>query len=104
MARDHDLSGRAGALTWVLPHLAHGATAGVVVLTESEALARSYPAIYLALDLGLTYVCYKAFAQRGDRIGKAYVPRLNVSFSPVYLVKRDDAFSGIAFCSMSYLF
>jgi hypothetical protein len=102
LTRDYDLSGAAGVLTWILPYLAHSATAGLVALTESEGLARSYPAIFLTIDVGLTYVCYKAFAEKADRIGKVDSPRLNISLKPLCLLSKNSTLARMPLCSVSY--
>lgn len=104
LTRDHDLSGAAGVLIWILPYLAHGATGGLVALTESDGLAKSYPAIFLTIDVALTYVCYKAFAEKAGRIGKADFPRLNISLNPLCLLSKDNTFARVPLCSVSYRF
>jgi hypothetical protein len=104
LARRYNLSGAAGTMMWILPYLAHGATAGLVVLTESEGLAKSYPAIFLTMDLALTYFSYKVFAEKATEIGKVDVPNFNITVNPLCFVLKDKDARGIPFLTVSYKF
>ncbi len=104
MTRRYDLPGTAGVLMWILPYLAHGATAGLVVLTESEGFAKSYPAIFLTMDLALTYVCYTTFAEKATKTGNAHAPKLNIAVNPVCFMLKDKVGCKIPFLMVSYNF
>ena len=104
LSKSHDLSGTAGIMIWVLPYLAHGATAGLVVLTESEGFARTYPTIFLAMDLALTYFCYKTFAEKATKIGKVDIPNFNIAVNPMCFVLKDKSARRVPFLTVSYRF
>ncbi len=104
LSRDYDLSGAAGVFTWLIPYLAHSATGGLIALTESEDLARSYPAIFLAMDLPLTYFCYKMFAKRSTKYSSSDVPGFNVAFNPAYFLIKDRSQQSVPIVSLSYRF
>jgi len=104
LTRDYDLSGAAGVLTWILPYLAHGATGGLAALTESEGLLRSYPAIFLTMDLALTYVCYRAFAQKATRVGKVDVPKFNMEVNPMCFLFKNNRVGNVPIVTVSYHF
>lgn len=104
LSRDYDLSGAAGVFTWLIPYLAHSATGGLIVLTESEDLARSYPAIFLAMDLPLTYFCYKIFAERSTKYSSADAPNFNVAVNPAYFLIKDRSQQNVPIVSVSYRF
>jgi hypothetical protein len=104
LSRDHDLSGTAGVFTWLIPYLAHSATGGLIALTESEGLARSYPAIFLAIDLPLTCFCYKIFAERSTKYSSADVPDFNVAVNPAYFLIKDRSQQNVPIVSVSYRF
>lgn len=104
LTRKYDLSGAAGIMMWILPYLAHSATAGLVILTESEGFAKSYPVIFLTMDLALTYVSYKAFAKKAIEIGKVDVPNFNIAINPMCFVLKDRAARGVPFLTVSYKF
>ncbi len=104
LSRDYDLSGTAGVFTWLIPYLAHSATGGLIALTESEGLARSYPAIFLAIDLPLTYFCYKIFAERSTKYSSADVPNFNVAVNPAYFLIKDRSQQNVPIVSVSYRF
>lgn len=104
LTREYDLTGASGFLTWLIPYLAHGATGGLVALTESEGLARSYPAIFMTVDIALTYVCYRAFAQKATRLGKIDGPKFNVAVNPAAIVFRDMCPVELPVVSVEYHF
>ncbi len=104
LTRQYDLSGAASTLIWILPYLAHGATGGLVVLTESEGFAKSYPAIFLTMDLALTYVCYNTFAEKATTIGKTDGPNFNIMVNPMCFVLKDKGAQGVPLLMVSYRF
>ncbi|MCK4420573.1 hypothetical protein KAW18_16995 [candidate division WOR-3 bacterium] len=104
LTRDYDLSGASGIMIWILPYLAHGAAGGLVVLTENEGLIKSYPVIYLSMDIALTYLAYKAFAQKTIGIGKSDVPNFNMAINPMCFILKGKSTSKVPFFMMSYNF
>lgn len=104
LSRDYDLSGTAGVFTWLIPYLAHSTTGGLIALTESEGLARSYPAIFLAMDLPLTYFCYKIFAERSTKYSGADVPNFNIAINPAYFLIKNRSQQNVPIVSISYHF
>ncbi|HEX7318950.1 MAG TPA: hypothetical protein VF399_01165 [bacterium] len=66
----NNLSAASGVFTYVIPYLAHGLTAGIGVLMESDPSSeanwywRAYPITFSVLDIGMTYYIYKAFAKK----------------------------------------
>jgi hypothetical protein len=106
LSRDYDLSGSGGVMIWMLPYLAHGATAALTFLGENEGLQRSYPAIFLTTDFLLTYVYYKAIAKKPLEMGQADTPNFNLALNPVGLICRDKnkTFENMPFLMFSYRF
>ncbi len=106
LSRDYDLPGAAGAMVWLLPYLAHATTLGFAVLADNEGVLNSYPAIYLTTDILMTYVGYKAFAEKSIDVGKADIPNFNMSINPMCFVLKDKNknFSNMPFLTFSYNF
>jgi len=104
LTRSHDLSGAAGMMMWIVPYLAHATTAGFGVLIDSEGFWKTYPAIFLVTDLSLTYLSYKAFAEKETRIGRLDAPKFNIAVNPMCFVFKDDATHRIPFLTFSYRF
>jgi hypothetical protein len=104
LSRDYDLSEGAASMTWLIPYLAHTATGGLIALTESEDLARTYPVIFLAMDLPLTYICYKTFAQKPTEYGSADTRRFDVAFNPAFFMLRGRTKGNIPLVAVSYYF
>ena len=104
LSREYDLSETAASMTWLIPYLAHSATGGLIALTESEGLAKTYPVIFLAMDLPLTYICYKTFAERPTGYGSADMRRFNIAFNPAFFMLRDKINGNVPLVAMSYYF
>ncbi|UCC12576.1 MAG: hypothetical protein JSW02_03330 [candidate division WOR-3 bacterium] len=104
LSREYDLSEGAASMTWLIPYLAHTATGGLIALTESEDLARTYPIIFLAMDLPLTYICYKTFAERPTGYGNVDTHRFNIAFNPAFFVLRDKMKGNVPLVAVSYYF
>ena len=106
LSRDYNLSGSGGVMIWLLPYLAHGATASIALLSDNEGLEKSYPAIFLTTDLLMTYAYYKAFAKKPVKMGKAHAPNFNLALNPMGLVCKDKnkTFEDIPFLMFSYRF
>ena len=104
LTEKYDLSGTAGILTWIVPYLAHGTTAGLMVLAESEGLWKSYPVIFLTTDLALTYVCYKTFAEKTTKMGKADAHNFNIAVNPMCFMLKDKVGCKMPFLMVSYNF
>jgi hypothetical protein len=106
LSRDYDLPGAAGVMTWLLPYLAHTATGGIVLLSDSEGLLNTYPAIFLTMDVLLTSICYKAFAKKSIDVGKTDFPDFNMSINPMCFVLKDKnkTFENMPFLTFSYNF
>ncbi len=67
----YDLSVSGALLNALVPYLAHGVTAGVGVLLGSDLYWRSYPILFLATDLGLTWRLYQAFRKPQGSLARA---------------------------------
>lgn len=104
LSRENDLSESAASMTWLIPYLAHTATGGLIALTDNEDLARTYPVIFLAMDLPLTYICYKTFAQRPTEYGSADTRRFNVAFNPAFFMLRGRIKGNVPLVAVSYYF
>jgi hypothetical protein len=106
LSRDYDLPGAAGVMTWLLPYLAEAATGGIAILVDKEGFFNTLPAIYLSMDVLLTYVCYRAFARKSIDVGKTDVPNFNMSINPMCLVLKDKnkTFENMPFLTFSYNF
>ncbi len=106
LSRDYDLSGSGGVMIWLLPYLAHGFTASLTFLSDSEGLSNSYPAIFLSTDIILTYAYYKAFAKKPLKMGKADAPHFNMALNPIGLICKDKnkSFENMPFLMFSYRF
>jgi hypothetical protein len=104
LTRDYDLSGASGVMIWILPYLAHGAAGGLAVLTESEGLLKSYPVIFLSMDIALTYMAYKAFAKKTIGTVKADIPNFNIAINPMYFILKERKVDKVPIFMMSYNF
>lgn len=104
LSRRYDLSQAGGTYMWLLPYLAHGATAGLGVLIDSEGFWKTYPTIFLLTDFSLTYVFYKGFAEEAIEIGNSDVPRFNISVNPLCFVLNSELARRVPFLSFSYRF
>ncbi len=106
LSRDYDLSGSGGVMIWLLPYLAHGATAAIMAKTDSEGLWNSYPAIFLSMDVIMTYAYYKALSKKPLKMGKADAPHFNMALNPMSLICKDKnkTFENMPFLMFSYEF
>jgi len=106
LSREYDLSGSGGVMIWLLPYLAHGATAALTFLGDNEGLWKSYPAIFLSTDVLMTYAYYKALSKKPLKMGKADAPHFNMALNPIGLICKDKnkSFENMPFLMFSYEF
>ena len=107
LSREHDLSGSGGVMLWLVPYLAHAATAGITFFSDNEGLQKSYPAIFLTTDVLLTLAYYKSMSKEPVEMGKAdAVPDFNMAINPLGLICKDQnkSFENMPFFMFSYRF
>jgi len=106
LSRENDLSGPAAFLTYLMPYLAHGLTGGLTLIIDEEgkSIARAYPLIFLATDLGLTYFAYDRFVEKHANARHIEKGGFNFYFNPIGFVTNDQFLSKLPFVAFSYSF
>jgi len=91
LSKKYDISLATGLLSYLIPSLAHGFSAGLGILMESSEYWKFYPLIFIGGEIILTTYIYKAFS---IRLPKETEEKRGVIIYPLlYAAKPENNFS-----------